>query len=184
MRKPDAGNPHVRFEEGEGTRRSLAKAFHSVRPSLLYCLEWFPHAVRGQLARALGKTRISPIPTNEVHQIRANSCNSCLEWLSRFLSFSFVSIRNTMNESFRGLRKFFRQVAFPRRPGFDKRLLPTKHAKRRRNFRWIIPLWPVSYLSCVLCARFFNHPCYQRNQRLKLWLRLCRSWVHSWFPAA
>ena len=24
MRKPDAGNPHVRFEEGEGTRRSLA----------------------------------------------------------------------------------------------------------------------------------------------------------------
>lgn len=35
-RKPDAGNPHVRFEEGEGTRRSLAYAFHSVRPSLLY----------------------------------------------------------------------------------------------------------------------------------------------------
>jgi hypothetical protein len=35
-RKPDAGNPHVRFEEGEGTRRSLANAFHSVRPSLLY----------------------------------------------------------------------------------------------------------------------------------------------------
>ena len=36
MRKPDAGNPHVRFEEGEGTPRSLAQAFHSVRPSLLY----------------------------------------------------------------------------------------------------------------------------------------------------
>ena len=35
LRKPDAGNLHVRFEEGEGTRRSLALP-HLVRPSLLY----------------------------------------------------------------------------------------------------------------------------------------------------
>ena len=27
MRKPDAGNLHVRFDEGEGTRRSLALPF-------------------------------------------------------------------------------------------------------------------------------------------------------------
>jgi hypothetical protein len=42
MRKPDAGNPHVRFDEGEGPQRSLAfDAFHPVRPSLLYWLNFF-----------------------------------------------------------------------------------------------------------------------------------------------
>jgi len=36
-RKPDAGNPHVRFDEGEGSRRSLDLASHSVTslPTLL-----------------------------------------------------------------------------------------------------------------------------------------------------
>jgi hypothetical protein len=33
MRKPDAGNLHVRFDEGEGTQRSLAfEASHPARP--------------------------------------------------------------------------------------------------------------------------------------------------------
>ena len=30
LRKPDAGNPHVRFDEGEGSRRSSDLSFHSV----------------------------------------------------------------------------------------------------------------------------------------------------------
>ena len=41
LRKPDAGNLHVRFEEGEGTRRSLALP-HLVPPSLLYFITFVP----------------------------------------------------------------------------------------------------------------------------------------------
>ena len=37
VRKPDAGNLHVRFDEGRGWRRSWAYAFHPVPPLLLYC---------------------------------------------------------------------------------------------------------------------------------------------------
>src|SRR5204862_5782109 len=40
-REPDAGNPHVRFDEGEGKRRSLVCASHSVLPSLLYWILGF-----------------------------------------------------------------------------------------------------------------------------------------------
>ena len=36
LRKPDAGNPHVRFDEGEGSQRSLPCAFNPWLPSLLY----------------------------------------------------------------------------------------------------------------------------------------------------
>ena len=36
LRKPDAGNLHVRFEEGEGHAAVIGFASHPVRPSLLY----------------------------------------------------------------------------------------------------------------------------------------------------
>ena len=38
VRKPDAGNLPVRFDEGRGRQRSLAIASHSVSPLLLYRL--------------------------------------------------------------------------------------------------------------------------------------------------
>jgi hypothetical protein len=53
-RKPDVGNPHVRFEEGEGTRRSLANAFHSVRPSLLYFRAFLLHLTEGSEGNEAG----------------------------------------------------------------------------------------------------------------------------------
>ena len=52
LRKPDAGNLHVRFEEGEGTRRSLALP-HLVRPlstllqNLFYLLSFIPSGISG-----------------------------------------------------------------------------------------------------------------------------------------
>ena len=56
LRKPDAGNLHVRFEEGEGTRRSLALP-HLVRSSLLYFRIFSGQRMKCQSGSDLGRWR-------------------------------------------------------------------------------------------------------------------------------
>jgi hypothetical protein len=58
MRKPDAGNLHVRFDEGEGPQRSLAfEAFHPVRPLSTLLVNAFLAASGAQPNR--GRTPVS-----------------------------------------------------------------------------------------------------------------------------
>ena len=53
MRKPDAGNLHVRFDEGEGTRRSLA-----LRLSFRASLSTLPMILNGIGKRLFGAAEL------------------------------------------------------------------------------------------------------------------------------
>jgi hypothetical protein len=65
MRKPDAGNLHVRFDEGEGTHRSLAfEASHPVRPSLLYWLNPLAAPPAPDVVNRAFKLRLRPKNTS------------------------------------------------------------------------------------------------------------------------
>ena len=64
MRKPDAGNPHVRFEEGEGTRRSLAWPLTPCVPLYSTAIRVFnfkPKFCRAHLALDVYVSRFAPV---------------------------------------------------------------------------------------------------------------------------
>src|SRR5436309_8109231 len=83
LRKPDAGNPHVRFDEGEGTRRSLALP-------LIPCVPLYSTGLKHGISGFRTELRIAHWPKKEngKRQSFDRLCKILTKYLSRAIGVS------------------------------------------------------------------------------------------------